>query len=46
VNRTFSRLPARRPPSWKYTFLSASVAISCSSWSLAPASWAAKRGHR
>lgn len=43
VNRTSSRLPARRPPSWKYTSLRASAAISWSRASPAPASWASKR---
>ncbi|KPI16199.1 hypothetical protein OK006_10721 [Actinobacteria bacterium OK006] len=43
VKRTSSRIPARRPPSWKYTSLSASAAISCRRWSLAPYSWASKR---
>ncbi len=43
VNRTSSSLPARRPPSWKYTSLSASAAISWSRALLAPCSWASKR---
>lgn len=36
--RTSSRLPARRPPSWKYTSLSASAAISWSCRSVTPTS--------
>lgn len=43
VKRTSSRLPARRPPSWKYTSLSPSATISWSCWSGAPVSWASKR---
>lgn len=43
VKRTSSSWPARRPPSWKYTSLNPSAAISWSRCSVAPASWASKR---